>query len=116
MKNFSERTKTTIHFLSILLTTYLVADSSSRLNNYSMATMNNLCNTFLPEDCQGNDGGCRDPTTYDDDRFCRLSRKNATFDSVGRVVDGYYGGVQETMLAGYNFVNVTDETTGLEVS
>eukprot|EP00518_Triparma_eleuthera_P001237 CAMPEP_0182459704 /NCGR_PEP_ID=MMETSP1319-20130603/4772_1 /TAXON_ID=172717 /ORGANISM="Bolidomonas pacifica, Strain RCC208" /LENGTH=508 /DNA_ID=CAMNT_0024658675 /DNA_START=149 /DNA_END=1671 /DNA_ORIENTATION=+ len=109
--NLSHKSKTTLHFLITLLTTYLIADSSSRLNQYSMATMNNLCSAFLPEGCQGDSGGCRDPTTYDDDRFCRLSRKNATFDAVGRVVEGYFGGVAEEYLAGYN---TTEDGTPIE--
>ena len=97
----SQPAKTSIHFLITLLTTYLLLDSSTRLNRYSMATLHNLCSAFLPVGCQGADGGCRDPTTYDDDRFCRLSRKNATFDSVDRVVSGYYHGVADAYLAGY---------------
>ncbi|GMH80171.1 hypothetical protein TrLO_g11621 [Triparma laevis f. longispina] len=102
--------KALIHLSLIALTTYLIFDNSYRINRYSIATMNNLCNAFLPEDCRGDDNGCRDPTTYDDDRYCRLGRKNATLDSVNEVVDSYYVSITQNSLAGYSLLNSRNAT------
>ena len=88
----------------ITLTTYMVLSGSFRTNEYSLASLNNFCNAFYPPDCVGSDGGCRDSTTYDDDRFCHLARKNQTYDAISYAVDNYYHMLGNKSLAGYELL------------
>jgi hypothetical protein len=103
-------TKTFLHISIVLLSTFLLVDLSYRLNTYALGTLDNLCNAFLPSGCLGADGGCRDAATLDDDRFCRLSRRNVTLESVQRIISNYYD-LPDSSLAQYMLLNTTDEDT-----
>jgi hypothetical protein len=96
--------KTCLHLTLVLLTSYVLIEQSYRTNPYSIATINNLCHEFYPDDCLGTFGGCRDMTTYQDDRFCRLSRKNGTLGNVRHVVEQHELFWKES-IAGYERVD-----------
>ena len=101
--------KNVFHFALVIFTSYVLIEQSNRTNSYSIATTNNLCHEFYPDECLGTFGGCRDMTTYDDDRYCRLSRKNGTVGIVRKIVDRFEDFWKESV-AGYQRLNGTGVT------
>ena len=95
------------HVSLVMLGTYLILATSPQSNHYTLATGNNFCHYFAPEGCLGERGGCLDSTTYDDDRFCHISRVNKTFDSVFNVLSAYSDSVTNRSLAMYTHDNNT---------